>query len=110
MSIQESIITLVVAIIASGGFWTALQFFITRRDKRKEKKDGREASTQRMILGLGHERIIEKCNEWLTRGSIRTVEYGDFLKYLWEPYKSMGGNGTAEELVERIRKLPFIDD
>ena len=46
----ELVVTVICAVFASNGFWTLIE-------KRKEKKDAKT----KMILGLGHDRIIHLC-------------------------------------------------
>ena len=34
-------------------------------------------------------------------------EYDNLKNYLYEPYKKLGGNGTAERVMDEIDKLPI---
>lgn len=95
----QIIIDLVLAIFASSGLWTLVLYLIQKRDKKKD-------NTTKLILGLGHEKIIELCKEYIARQSITESEYSDLMKYLYDPYKELGGNGTAEKAVEEVKKLP----
>lgn len=70
------------------------------------KRDKKDAKT-RMLLGLGHDRIISLAMEYIGRGWITQDEYEDLNKYLYIPYQEMGGNGTAERIMTEIRKLPI---
>ena len=97
---SDLIVTVVVAIFASSGFWAFLLAII---QKRMEKKD---AKTQ-MLLGLGHDRIVSKAEQYLTRGWVTTEEYEDLNDYLFKPYEKMGGNGTAAKLMNDVKKLPI---
>ena len=92
----ELFVTVAVAAFASSGFWAWMQ-------SRREKKD---AKTQ-MILGLGHDRIMFLGEKYINRGWITSSEYEDLEKYLYVPYLKMGGNGTAEKLMQDIKKLPI---
>lgn len=89
-----TVITVVGSVLASSGFWAFIQ---TIRDK----KDVRS----KMILGLGHDRIIELCLKYLERGWITAEEYENLYKYLYKPYKAMGGNGSAERLMAKVSNL-----
>ena len=91
----EMAITIICSIFASSGLWAFIE-------KKKENKD---AKTQ-MILGLGHDRIIYLCKHFITQGYISADEYENLHDYLYVPYKEMGGNGTAEHLMEEVKKLP----
>ena len=89
-------VTVVCAVLASSGFWAYLQ-------ARHEKKDAKT----KMILGLGHDRIIVLAMSYIERGWIAQDEYEDLNKYLYNPYREMGGNGTAERLMDEVKKLPI---
>ena len=95
--------TLVVSIFASTGFWAFITTMIQRRDK---KKDG-EAN---MLRGLGHDRICYLGECFIKRGNISKGEYENLKVYLYEPYKKLGGNGTAEKVMKEVEKLPLRDD
>ena len=99
---MQMAITIVAAVFASSGFWAFLQ---SRRDKKEAKKQKNDPAS-RMLLGLGHDRIIYLCIHYIERGWISSDEYSDLKKYLYEPYKAMGGNGGAERLMKDIEKLP----
>lgn len=47
---------------------------------------------------------------YINRGQITKGEYEDLYKYYYEPYKKMGGNGTAERLMREIDKLKIVPD
>ena len=92
----SSLISVVIAVMASSGFWA---FII----KKSESKDVR---TQ-ILLGLAHDRIMTLGETYLARGYITMDEYDDLNKYLYKPYKALGGNGTAERMMAEIDKLPL---
>lgn len=89
------IITIVCAIFASTGFWALVT-------KVLEKK----SASAKMLLGLGHDRIIAETNRYIERGYISSEEYENLYKYLYTPYKNLGGNGSAERNMELVKKLP----
>ena len=92
----ELLITIVCSVFASSGFWAAVQAW-------KGKKD---VKTQ-MILGLGHDRIIYLCKKYIDQGYILPDEFENLNDYLYAPYLSMGGNGSAKRLMEEVKKLPI---
>lgn len=96
----ELIITIICAVFASSGFWAYLQF-------RREKNDVRT----RMLIGLGHDRIMDLGKMYLNRTPryITTDEYENLTKYLYEPYHELGGNGSAERIMDEINTLPIRD-
>lgn len=89
-------VTVICAVLASSGFWAWMT-------ARREKKDAKT----KMLLGLGHDRIISLSMRYIERGWITQDEYEDLNKYLYSPYREMGGNGTVERLMTEIRKLPI---
>ena len=93
---MEIIITIVCSVIASSGFWT----FISKR------RDNNNASSK-MLLGLGHVKIIDTCEKYIERGYISQDEYDSLYNYLYIPYKELGGNGTAERMINEVKKLPI---
>lgn len=95
----QTIITIICSVMASTGFWA----FIT---KLSEKKDVR---TQ-MLIGLGHDRIIYLGMKYIEKGEITQSEYENLHKYLYEPYKKMGGNGSAERIMREVDKLRIVPD
>ena len=89
-------ITVICAVLASSGFWAWMT-------ARREKKDAKT----KMLLGLGHDRIVFLSMKYVERGWITQDEYEDLNKYLYMPYREMGGNGTAERLMTEVKKLPI---
>lgn len=89
------VITIIVAIFGSTGFWSWLS-------GRRAKRDG----ASRLLLGLAYRSIVESSERYIARGYIAVDEYDELNRYLYEPYKAMGGNGTAAKLMEEVKKLP----
>lgn len=95
-STWQLIITSLITILACNGFWTLMQ-------KLSDKKDNKT----KLLVGLGHDRIIHLCSTYIERGYITSDEYENLNDYLYEPYKANGGNGSAERLMTEVRKLPI---
>lgn len=93
------ILTVLGAVFASTGFWTLINNIYQARSRKKSVE-------QRALIGLLHERIYERCEEVINRGSISREEYEN-LEYLYKPYIEMGGNGTAKRLFAEVDKLPI---
>lgn len=94
LSFLEMAVTVVTAVIASSGFWAYLQ-------KRAEKKDVKT----RVLIGLAHDRIMVLGAHYIERGFITPDEYENLNDYLYEPYRSMGGNGSAKLMMDKVSKL-----
>jgi len=92
----QTLVSVVLAVIASSGFWT----FIMKRSERSDVK------TQ-MLIGLGHDRIMSLGMEYIERGSITSDEYENLYEYLYKPYEKMGGNGSAKRVMDEVKKLPI---
>lgn len=91
----EMAVTIFGSVMASSGLWA----FIVKIQEKKDIKS-------RMLLGLGHDKIIYLCKCYLKRGYITVDEYENLHDYLYLPYKAMGGNGTAEKLMKEVDQLP----
>lgn len=91
----DIIITLAVAVFGSTGFWTWLA---SRRNKK--------TAESRLLMGLAYSEIINRAESYLARGWIDTDEYNELDRYLYRPYTEMGGDGTAQKLMDDVRKLP----
>ena len=93
------VVTILCAVLASAGFWGLVTKLV---DKKSAKS--------RIILGLGYKAIRDSAMEYIQRGNITQNEYEDLYKYLYVPYKQMGGDGSAERLMREVDKLPIVPD
>lgn len=93
------IIAILTTLLASTGFWA----FMTKVVDKKSAKT-------KLLLGIAHGEIMRVGMIYIGRGQITKAEYEDLYKYYYEPYKKMGGNGTAERLMREIDKLKMIPD
>ena len=90
----EYIVTIIVAVFASNGFWNYLQ-------NRNSKKDVKH----RAIFALLHDKLFYLCDRYIKDGWIDVDDF-DNITCLYEPYIEMGGNGTVHALYEKVKKLP----
>lgn len=93
--------------IVSGifGLSNLVMFLIQRYDQ----KHGKDRPEYQMILGLGHDIIVTKGEQYIKRGCITKDEYENLNEYLYQPYLKMGGNGTAKKIMSEIEKMPLRD-
>ena len=91
----DIIVPLVVAVFGSTGFWSWVQ--------SRGKKKSAEA---RLLLGIAYSEIIRRSEHYIHQGYIAVDEYNELNRYLYEPYRDLGGNGTAQKLMDEVRKLP----
>ena len=94
------ILAIVGAVFASTGFWTFINQWISRREKKK-------SAEAQMLMGLGHDRICYLGEGYLARGWITRDEYENLHDYLFKPYEKLGGNGTAQKIMAEVEHLPL---
>ena len=92
----DIIVTIVCSVLASSGFWA----YLTNRSKKNDAE-------AKMLLGLAHDRIMSLGMEYIARGYITSDEYENLRKYLYEPYETLGGNGSANRVMKEVDKLPI---
>jgi hypothetical protein len=90
------VVTMFCGILASGGLWALIMKLMDRKDVKRK-----------MLLGVAHDRLVYLCMQFIDRGWLTKEEYENAYKYLYLPYKEMGGNGTIDRLVEEMNKLPI---
>ena len=88
---------IITAVFASSGIWSIVLYLLQRRDSRK-------SAEKKALIALLHDRIYEKCEAAITKGSITMTEF-KAISYLYEPYIELGGNGTGRTLYEEVTKL-----
>ena len=100
-TLLTSLISVIVAFIASSGFW---QYKMRKLDDKKEERD-EQSAIERGVLGLLHRDLIKDCQDALVKDHISAEEYEDMLRYLYYPYKDMGGDGLVEKYVKEVGDL-----
>ena len=88
--------TVAVAVLGSGGFWAILQ-----------QRSGAKDINKKMLLGLAHDKLLYLLMKYVNRGSVTADEFENVHKYLYSPYKEMGGNGVVEKLMREVERLPI---
>lgn len=74
--------------------------FVRSRDKRHD-------DNIKLLMGLAHDKIMVLGIRYVDRGWITTDEYEDLRRYLYEPYISLGGNGTIVRIWKAVDSLPI---
>lgn len=92
----ELIVTVVCAVLASSGLWSFIQ------SKRNKKDAGRQ-----VLLGITHDLIVFLGTIYIERGWITHDEFENLYVYIYQPYIKMGGNGSAQRIMEEVQKLPI---
>lgn len=104
---MEHITQIVLAVFASTGFWTLLNTILANRRERKTASTEKIATLERGLRGLLHEKLIERCEFFINKGTITESEYRDLDEYIYSPYRDLDGNGTGEEYMRRVQELLF---
>lgn len=105
MKIDTAILIALISAFSSSGVMSLVIFLLQRRDRKKEK----ESAQSRMIIALGHDKIIYLTDKYVRRGAI-TLKEKKNLKYLGDPYFDGGGNGDAKIGYDACRELPVVSD
>ena len=61
------------------------------------------------VLALLHSELRRVCKYHISNREI-TIDELDNVKYLYESYHALGGNGTGTELYTRCKSLPIMAD
>lgn len=96
---EQMVIALIVAVggvLASSGIWTVVL-----------KRSQMNSAHTRLLMGLAYDKIVTIGMTFIQRGWVSKDEYEEYLKYLVEPYREMGGNGVAERIASEVKSLPF---
>lgn len=84
------------SVLASSGLWA---WIMARRDRKDAKSV--------MLVGLAHDRIVYLGAKYLEKGYVTADEYENLYEYLYKPYEKLGGNGSAQRIMEQVKKLPI---
>lgn len=105
----QMVVMAVISAITSSGFMSLIIYLLQRRDRRLEKEAANDSAQSRMLMGLGHDKIICLTDRYVRRGGITLKEKRN-LQYLWEPYAAIGGNGDGKIGYEACQTLPVISE
>ena len=105
----QTIITALISAVFSGGFLSIVLYKIQRRDKLRDEEKSNDSALAKMLLGLGHDKLLFLTDKFMRRGAI-TLKEKTNLNYLYVPYKKLGGNGDCETGFNECQKLPIVGD
>ena len=100
---MNTVITVILGIFGSGTFCSLLTLGLNRHWQQKDQKAARSTAESRMILGLGHDKILYLTDRFVKRGAIT-------LEYLYVPYKDLGGNGDCKIGYDACQKLRIASE
>ena len=91
------------------GGLTAIWIFTKPIRKMVREQTKRIELMEEGIQSILHDRIYQACHFFISRGWVCISDLKN-LEHLYEPYRQMGGNGTAKELYERVLDLEIRED
>lgn len=97
MTVEQVILTIVTAILASSGLWA---FISSRLDKNSSERE--------LLVGIGHVELVFFGMQYIERGWITRDEY-ETLQELYKPYVKLGGNGSGTKIMRDVEQLPMKD-
>ncbi|MDO4620049.1 MAG: hypothetical protein Q4B09_05435 [Lachnospiraceae bacterium] len=106
---SQTVITALISSGLCGALFSFITFLITRHDRKMEKKEQRNSATNKMLIGLGHDRLLALGAIYIRRGAI-TVSEKSNLKMIYEPYHGLGGNSDGTTIYEECMKLSVISE
>lgn len=105
----QMVVTALVSAFTSSGVMSLIIYLLQRRDKRKEREAANNSAQARMILGLGHDKIIQLTDQYVRRGCITLKEKRN-LEFLYKPYAGLGGNGDCQIGYDACQRLPVVSE
>jgi hypothetical protein len=92
----DILVAVILSTIASSGFW----MFVMKKTESK-------SLLTELVIGLAHDRIVYLSMTYIDKGWVCKEEYENLVEYLYKPYQSLGGNGSAKRLIGEVEKLPI---
>lgn len=105
MKVDTAILIALISAFSSSGVMSLVIYVLQRRDRKKEK----ESAQTRMIIALGHDKIVYLTDKYVKRGGITLKEKRN-LEYLAKPYFDGGGNGDAHIGYDACERLQVISE
>lgn len=103
------LVTAILSAVTSSGVMSLVLYIIQRRDKKKDAEHARDSVESRMLLGLGHDKLIYLTDKFVRRGAITLKEKRN-LEFLYEPYEALGGNGDCKIGYDACQQLPVVSE
>lgn len=97
MPLEQIIVTIITALLASSGLWAFLGKSIERSSAERE-----------LLVGIGHIELVFFGMQYIERGWITREEY-ETMQDLYKPYVKLGGNGSGTKIMKEVESLPIRD-
>lgn len=89
---------IILAVVASTGFWSLILYFVQRRDNRNDKINN-------ALRALLRHDIVEAHRLYTRLGYCSITDRQDIVE-IYTAYHDLGGNDIATDLKDDIMKLP----
>lgn len=99
---SETTVAVIISCIGSAGLWSVINLLINRHYKKTDDND----VIKRALKGLLYTDCIAWGEKYTAQGFIDTQDFNEYLRYHYEPYKALGGDGTIDRLMGELQKLP----
>lgn len=100
--------TLCTAFLTGGGC-SIILYILQHHDMAQDKRADKIDKIADAVRGIEHTEIIDKGTQYIDRGYITPAEFSEIDANLYRPYKALGGNGSAEKMMDALKKLPSTD-
>lgn len=119
----ETIVPIILGVVASGGLWTFIQYLISRNDDKKKAMDDLIKAIAQLqtsvdennndmklqneaLMAMAQDRILFLAREYLKQGWIYDKDLSN-LRRMADAYKALQGNGDVHVLMDLVDKLPI---
>ncbi|WP_100065107.1 hypothetical protein [Miniphocaeibacter massiliensis] len=102
-------INTIVLIITGLSISGILKKYLNWKKTNIEKSNERIMLIEKTQLAILHNKIYMTTIQLIEKGSVTLDDLED-LRYLFEPYKQLGGNGTAERLYSEVQRLKIVKE
>lgn len=92
-----------IAVISAGSMLLASSGVFSYLLKRHSKNN----AATKLIMALAYFKSYEMAIVYVERGYVTKDELEDFEKYIFQPYKELGGNGVLEKIMNDVMNLPL---
>lgn len=90
----------------TGGGCSIILYVLQRHDMKKDETTHKIDKIADAVRGIEHTEIIDKGEHYIDRGYITPSEFSEIDVNLYRPYKALGGNGSAEKMMDKLKELP----
>lgn len=91
-----------IAILASNGLFTFIQFLISRHDAKKETPE------RIMLKALGADRLGVLLRDWM-HNDVRPASEWKTISDLYDGYIALGGNSEIKKLFKEAQDIPTTE-